>query len=220
MRLGHEVIRGGLIEVKELLEAEDLNAAADIWRDLRQWMVIHQEMEEGIGQTTTRGFFWVLDEYGGDQKSRILKETHEELDEIEHDLNHLFKKRKHLHKIYDCFLVFEKAALKHMKTEEGIMMPQIMSLQKQSNINLREIMVTEVMPCIRNENHFMCFAIKMLEKYSYGKPRARVFAQAVWGCSSEFQWKRRLHYLEGTASPKLYKEIVQKWCRDEGQDKR
>lgn len=225
MRLGHEVIRGAMRDIRELLfanhdmnssseltTAERIKKARSLWRELYQFMNIHQAMEEGEGKA--KGFFCILDEFTSSDISSLLHETHEALDEYEQALHyelHRLPRRAQLHLIQEAFLDFEHNQRIHLRQEEKIMMPAIMSAlqKKRGSINIQKLMTKEIMPCLaRNEKLFCQFAMCMLEKHHDGKPRARVFAQAIWACSSEYQWTRRKHFIETSIkSSDLYIEI-------------
>jgi hypothetical protein len=58
MRNGHEVIRGGMIEVSIAVEKGDMKAAVDAWEDLAKFEAMHKTMEEGNGtEGSPIGFF-------------------------------------------------------------------------------------------------------------------------------------------------------------------
>jgi len=58
MRNGHEVIRGGMIEVKEAIEKEDMVASKIAWDKLVLFEEMHKAMEEGSGSgDSPMGFF-------------------------------------------------------------------------------------------------------------------------------------------------------------------
>jgi hypothetical protein len=58
MRNAHEVIRGGMIEVKDALAKDDLESAKTEWNKLAKFEGIHKTMEEGDGtDESPTGFF-------------------------------------------------------------------------------------------------------------------------------------------------------------------
>ncbi len=58
MRNGHEVIRGGMIDVKEALDKEDMATAKSSWEKLAKFEGMHKIMEEGDGMDESpAGFF-------------------------------------------------------------------------------------------------------------------------------------------------------------------
>lgn len=58
MRNAHEVIRGGMIEIKNALEKDDFVTAKAEWEKLAKFEGMHKTMEEGDGtDTTPTGFF-------------------------------------------------------------------------------------------------------------------------------------------------------------------
>jgi len=58
MRNGHEVIRGGMLEVKEAIDKDDMAAAKEAWEKLVKFETMHKTMEEGDGtDTSPTGFF-------------------------------------------------------------------------------------------------------------------------------------------------------------------
>eukprot|EP00523_Entomoneis_sp_CCMP467_P021177 CAMPEP_0168836962 /NCGR_PEP_ID=MMETSP0727-20121128/4882_1 /TAXON_ID=265536 /ORGANISM="Amphiprora sp., Strain CCMP467" /LENGTH=171 /DNA_ID=CAMNT_0008890371 /DNA_START=42 /DNA_END=554 /DNA_ORIENTATION=- len=63
MRNGHEVIRGGMTNVKEAIEkGNDMEAVKDAWNKLIRFEALHKTMEEGDGtDDSPTGFFKILD---------------------------------------------------------------------------------------------------------------------------------------------------------------
>ena len=58
MRNGHEVIRGGMIEVKTAVENGDMETSKKEWERLVKFEGMHKTMEEGNGSDESpRGFF-------------------------------------------------------------------------------------------------------------------------------------------------------------------
>lgn len=49
MRNGHEVIRGGLADLKATVNSGNVADAKKQWDDLYKWQMIHAKMEEGSG---------------------------------------------------------------------------------------------------------------------------------------------------------------------------
>ena len=61
---------------------------------------------------------------------------------------------------------------------------------KKSGVNLKEVMNTEILPCAKagDFEFWVKTAVGTLEKHAEGKPRARVFAHALWGLASDAEW--------------------------------
>lgn len=58
MRNGHEVIRGGMLEVKQAIANDDTAGARVAWEKLSKFQVMHKTMEEGDGTgESPMGFF-------------------------------------------------------------------------------------------------------------------------------------------------------------------
>ncbi len=47
MRNGHEVIRGGMLDMKEAIDNDDIQTAKEVWQKLHKWTEMHKRMEEG-----------------------------------------------------------------------------------------------------------------------------------------------------------------------------
>jgi hypothetical protein len=58
MRNAHEVIRGGMVEVKDALDKDDFATAKTEWEKLAKFEGMHKTMEEGDGtDASPTGFF-------------------------------------------------------------------------------------------------------------------------------------------------------------------
>lgn len=103
---------------------------------------------------------------------------------------------------------FQTENLVHLENEEAVMMPQVMELEK-AGANMKQLMNENVWPAVQpaEEKFFITYALKTLEKHSEGKPRAQVFAHAVYAVSSAEEWLRRRMYAKEALSPTLFEEI-------------
>jgi len=114
---------------------------------------------------------------------------------------------------FDSFWTVNDA---HMKKEEGVMMPKVMEMKK-SGVNLKEIMNSDILPCAKagDFEFWVTTAMQILEKHNEGKPRARVFAHALWGLASKEEWLVWEPWVKAGLSSKAYAEMAPLFVRDE-----
>eukprot|EP00526_Cylindrotheca_closterium_P019637 CAMPEP_0113629792 /NCGR_PEP_ID=MMETSP0017_2-20120614/15471_1 /TAXON_ID=2856 /ORGANISM="Cylindrotheca closterium" /LENGTH=228 /DNA_ID=CAMNT_0000540215 /DNA_START=150 /DNA_END=839 /DNA_ORIENTATION=- /assembly_acc=CAM_ASM_000147 len=209
MRNGHEVIRGDSLDVKEKLEAGDVDAAKKLWSDMRKWETIHASMEEGNskGESTPKGFFYILDEKCENiATEKGLFSNHTELESKAAEVDSLLAESD-ADKALAAFNDFATFNEDHLKHEEDVMMPQVMKMAK-SGVPLKKVMMDEILPMVgEEEEFFLSHACSTLEKHSGGMPRARVFVHALWAASTPDQWAKRSEIAKGALSEPVWTEI-------------
>eukprot|EP00121_Abeoforma_whisleri_P006584 Awhi_evm1s5992 len=133
MRNGHEVLRGGMIEVGATLENEDPDKAlANFVEELNKltvWEEIHAKMEEGV-EGIAQGFFPILDEKcQGVATTEGLFDNHKHLHELKLELDANVE-NKDLEALKVTWKRFSEQNEAHLKQEEAIMMPKVQGMAK------------------------------------------------------------------------------------------
>jgi len=225
MRLGHEVLRGGIRDCSAALDAGDIPAFLESWAAFRRWQCLHARMEEGDGGSG-RGFFSLLDEHFGGVGG-LLSAAHRELEELELALelaaaswkgqilgaNGSWKPsnkfRQDLEPLTDAFHIFATANQVHLKAEEDIMTPKVKELSK-IGYNMGDILAEDLLTCLSPDDmpFFLEHAMHTLEKHHEGRPRARVFAHALFSVASPPQWREWRPMLQAGTSAELWSNIV------------
>ena len=96
---------------------------------------------------------------------------------------------------------------------QDVMMPMVQKIAA-SGVNMKAVVAEHILPCAvaaaterGGFSFFIGHAMKMLEKYPGGMPRARVFAHAVKSIASPDQWKDWHPIVKANLSPSLYATI-------------
>lgn len=210
MRNGHEVIRGGMIEVQTALDKDDISAAKEAWDKLMKFQLLHARMEEGNGNDETPlGFFKILDrEADGVVTKEGLYNLHTELDKLEQNVQNAMS-ASDLAKAKEIYPEFSGQNEAHLKKEEAVMMPNIKKMMMAKK-PLKKFMCTEILPLVTETpdfEFFVKYANEILEKHSGGMPRARVFDHALWAASTPEQWTKWNSWIKETLSEKTYMEL-------------
>lgn len=210
MRNGHEVIRGGMIEVKTALDKDDFDTAKKAWEHLAKFEGMHKTMEEGNGTgASPTGFFKVLDlKADGIVTTEGLYGLHTDLEIYEKAVNKAIKKKdlKALKIAYPKFMEINEA---HLKKEEDVMMPSIQKMMKAQE-PLKKFMVVDILPTVKGSpdwEFFIKYANTILDKHHGGMPRARVFDHALWAAATPEEWKTWSVWMKESLSEKTYKEL-------------
>ncbi|GAX10189.1 hypothetical protein FisN_3Lh384 [Fistulifera solaris] len=228
MRNGHEVIRGGMLDMKEAIDNDDIQTAKEVWQKLHKWTEIHKRMEEGkepetegcgcfqslFGGSKTKkpspcGFFQVLDEKrDGVVTKNGLHVLHAELDKVEKAVDVACKKSD-LRALKEAFPKFQEMNESHLKKEEDIMMPNVMEMKKAGE-PMKKIMTHDILPLVSETSDyefFVKYANQVLEKHHGGMPRARVFDHALWAASTPEEWKKVDGWIKNTLHESTYKQL-------------
>mmetsp|Transcript_47561 Transcript_47561/g.112150 ORF Transcript_47561/g.112150 Transcript_47561/m.112150 type:complete len:513 (+) Transcript_47561:78-1616(+) len=206
MRNGHEVIRGMM---KDILVAPDPQVFRERVAVMLKWQELHALTEDGT--QGCRGFFAVINDKFDNKASQAgLLVAHNKLHPLEEQLKMACADpRLRLGQLMTLYRQFMDANEQHLKEEEGVMMPCV-SKMAQDGVNLKEILVTDVLPCIWDRPEFGFFVqagAATLEKYPEGMPRARVFLHAISKALPPERWARALPYVKAGLSPALYKIV-------------
>ena len=212
MRNGHEVIRGNMVDIQDLLDQNDLKKAVESYSNLHKWMEVHKLMEEGnLDGKTPMGFFSVLDErFDGIAKEKGLCDDHSNLEDIEASIAEAGKEGniETFKKKFDEYKTSNEA---HLAKEEEVMMPRVMKLSK-SGVNMKELMVNEILSLVVDSPDFQFFvqhANYILDKHAGGKPRARVFDHALWICATPEQWNQWRAWIEASLPETKFRAIME-----------
>eukprot|EP00550_Attheya_septentrionalis_P008349 CAMPEP_0198281664 /NCGR_PEP_ID=MMETSP1449-20131203/1584_1 /TAXON_ID=420275 /ORGANISM="Attheya septentrionalis, Strain CCMP2084" /LENGTH=517 /DNA_ID=CAMNT_0043977561 /DNA_START=168 /DNA_END=1721 /DNA_ORIENTATION=+ len=204
LRNGHEVIRGATPEVNNAIGEADFEGALELWKALSAWEKMHMSMEEG--NDNCKGFFRVLDEKRNNiAATSNLSANHKKLESLENALEKALEEEDQ-EEISEVFEAFQKENEAHLTFEETIMMPEVMGLVNDGE-SLKKIMMEDVLPAVDDMEFFLKYAMKILETHHENKPRARVFAHAMWAASTDDEWIDRKKWIQETVETKLYKEI-------------
>lgn len=213
MRNGHEVLRGALKECDEALALPDRRAGtkafAARYKELKRWQDIHMAMEEGTPDKKVEGVFAMLDRLADNAAAASgLHSAHATLSRLERTLERALFWRRHAH-LQSTWAAFRTENEAHYVLEERTMMPEIAKLN-QAGTNMRELMVASVLGAVQPAEmpFFVSFATRMLDKYSEGKPRLRVFLHALQAvCDSEAQWIAYRAHVEAGLSDAAYSQL-------------
>merc|ERR1712232_1200260 len=129
MRNGHEVIRGLGVDLNEAAEKKDLETFTKTWKTLSKWIKIHANMEDGV-EGKSKGFFTALDEkFDGIVQEAGLRNTHEEIDKLEHDVDAAIDSGD-IDKVVEAWSKFYEENEKHLAGEEKVMMPKVKAMKE------------------------------------------------------------------------------------------
>jgi len=216
MRNGHEVIRGGHKNLQAALEEEDFDKAKGIYEKNKMWQELHAKMEDGIdgGKTSPIGMFALLDKhFDGAASNEGLDKEHQKLEEAEHALEKAFQvswfSGGNLDAAKKAFEKFDEENLAHLKKEEDLMMP-LVGKMTQTGHPMKKYMQEELLATIIDDPRFeswVKYANEVLEKYSDGMPRVRVFDHALWAVATDEQWATWNEWIKDTLSEDVYNEI-------------
>lgn len=213
MRNSHEVIRGGILECKQQLADGNLDGFKGCWAALHKFEHLHMQMEEGRADVAP-GFFSILNEhFDGLATKEGLFDAHPKLDAAETLVDEAATAGDvaAVTTAFDAFAAFNEV---HMNHEEDIMMPKVMALKK-SGHNLKEAMATRILPAAiaGDFEHFVTYGVRMSEKHDGGKPRARVFAHALWGVATDEQWAEWHPWIKAGLSADKYASMAPLFVR-------
>ena len=154
-----------------------------------------------------------MDEKRSNVAKRLgLYSAHKELSKLEYKVDHLLRDRKtNFEEILDVFIRYEEKCYDHLAKEENIFTPQFMIMMKQEGTSsIKKVMRTDIISAVLGdqERFFFSYSASMLESHSEGKPRARVFAHAVWALSDKFEWHKREKWIKESVSKETFSEIV------------
>eukprot|EP00523_Entomoneis_sp_CCMP467_P017183 CAMPEP_0168770362 /NCGR_PEP_ID=MMETSP0725-20121227/2879_1 /TAXON_ID=265536 /ORGANISM="Amphiprora sp., Strain CCMP467" /LENGTH=271 /DNA_ID=CAMNT_0008819801 /DNA_START=24 /DNA_END=839 /DNA_ORIENTATION=- len=210
MRNGHEVIRGAQLDLKELIEAGDLDGAHVLWEKHSKWMHLHMTMEEGNGSDgSPKGMFKVLNEkFDGIVEKASLSDMHDDLHAKEKAISEAFA-AKNIRKVQSEFAAYDSINLSHLNKEEGIMMPKVQEMKKMG-VPMKKLMIQELLALVVDSpdfEFFVKFANEILEKHTGGMPRARVWDHALWAVATPDQWTVWDAWIKETLKPETYQEL-------------
>ncbi|EDQ86244.1 uncharacterized protein MONBRDRAFT_28495 [Monosiga brevicollis MX1] len=208
MRNGHEVIRGGVEDCRAALEANDKDLFYKSWNELMEFYKMHAAMEDGYNGVC-KGMFAMLNEQFPNVADDLPK-LHEELHGAEHAVQGAVDKGAELEELRALFTPWAENNEAHLKQEEGVMMPCVSKLAA-SGFNLRQAMREHLLPAAvkMNIDHFVGYAMRVLEAHPGNMPRARVFAHALQFSATEEQWKAWHPIVKANLSPALYASICE-----------
>lgn len=174
------------------------------------------QMEEGSKGSSPIGMFAVLDGKVDNIASKNnLSGNHDSLLKVEKVVSNAMVGDSLDDSIVSAFAAFKEENLKHLETEENIMMPSVMKIAK-SGENVKSIINTEIWPMlgVDNEKFFIQYANEILQDHEEGMPRTRVFDHALWAISSQDQWETRDAWIKEVLRPEKYDEVqkaIQDW---------
>jgi len=215
MRNAHEVIRGAMQDIQEMLDQDDFENARKLWHELHRFTDLHMAMEEGRKGCNARGIFKLVDEHADDAaKKGKLRHSHETLYELEEDVVDIFEKAPDMDRAKDIFPIFRKENEAHLTEEEDILMPSIQKMMKQG-LPIKQYIKTDILPVLtmKEDKHdlefFIRFANQVLERHDNvdGKPRVRVFDHGLWALATAEEWKVWSVWIKESLSPEKYAEV-------------
>ena len=74
MRNAHEVIRGAMADIQDLLDKGDMKEAGKMWHQFNRYSDLHMKMEEGRKGCNAKGLFQLVDDHANKAAKKAEKE--------------------------------------------------------------------------------------------------------------------------------------------------
>lgn len=213
MRNSHEVIRGAMKEINDFLEQDDFESARQLWHQFHRFSDLHMKMEEGRKSSNAGGLFKLVDEHAdGAAKKAGLRHHHRNLYELEEDVVDIFEKAPDMERAKEIYPIFWKENEEHLKEEEDVLMPAIQKMVKKG-VPVKKYIISDILPLLLvtegDMEFFLRFANEVLARHDNvpGKPRVRVFDQAVWSVAKPEQWMEWKEYIKDSLPEEKYQEV-------------
>ena len=213
MKNGHEVIRGAMLDIQNMLDKDDFESARTLWHQFHRFSDLHMRMEEGYKPANAKGLFRLVDDHSdGAAKKGGLRHAHSTLYELEDDVVDIFEKAPDIQRAKEIYPIFRQENEEHLKEEEDILMPAIQRMMKKG-VNIKKYIKTDILPVLLTKEEdikfFLMFGNEVLERHDNveGKPRVRVFSHAFWAVASEEQWVQWSAWIQESLSPEKYEEV-------------
>jgi iron-sulfur cluster repair protein YtfE (RIC family) len=213
MRNAHEVIRCALQDIQDALDKDDFDRARDMWHRFHRFSDMHMKMEEGRKGANSAGLFAMIDKHGNQAVRKAgLRHHHERLYELEEDVVDIFENAPDVDRAKEVFPIFRQEDEDHLKEEEDILMPAIQEMIK-NGVPLKKCIQSEIIPLLLEKEgdmeFFIRFSNEVLERHDKvnGKPRVRVWNQAIWSLATAEQWKEWRSWIEDTLTGEKYAEV-------------
>mmetsp|Transcript_12150 Transcript_12150/g.18363 ORF Transcript_12150/g.18363 Transcript_12150/m.18363 type:complete len:259 (+) Transcript_12150:89-865(+) len=212
MRGGHDVIRGNMTTIDQLIEKKDWEAAFESYSKLAKWEEMHSMMKDGYGdENTPKGVFAIMDEtFGGIAQEFELREGYAAIGDLEKKADE-FIDVSDGESFEEVFLELKTASNAQMRKEEKIIEPKYKHMKMSGDFDLTELMMTEILALIVESPDFKFYvqhAVSVLEKHHGNQPRAETFAHALCECATPEQWETWSAWIKEAASQKMYDNIV------------
>jgi hypothetical protein len=213
MRNAHEVIRGALQDIQDALDTDEFERARELWHRFNRFSDLHMKMEEGRKGSNCAGLFAMIDKHA-DQAVRKtdLRHHHANLYELEEDVVDIFERAPDVDRAKEVFPIFRQEDEAHLKKEEDILMPAIQKMMK-NGVPVKKYLQSEILPLLLEKEgdmeFFIRFSNEVLARHDNvdGKPRVRVWNQAIWSLATPEQWKEWRTWIEDTLSEDKYAEV-------------
>ena len=188
----HVAIRGFIKDCETALEAADLELFRETFKDMTRAIETHVKLEDN-------GFFRLLDErFDNLAKENGLRDLHTEEESLTKSVQ---EAQNNANAIQAAFAAWKEHHLKHLKTEEDIMMPKVMEIAKsvkRDALQMGNLFQTEILGPNFDKDELAWFArwnVRTLSKH--GSPAnsgdtftpMRVWLWGLqWSCTPE-QWE-------------------------------
>ena len=214
MRNAHEVIRGAMGDIQDLLDKGDVKEAAALWHRFNRYSDLHMKMEEGRKGCNAKGLFNLVDDHADKAARKAgLRHHHASLYELEEDVVDIFDKSPDIARAKEVYPIFREENESHLKEEEQVLMPAIQVMMKQG-VPVKKYIISDILPVLTSKEgdmeFFIRFSNEILQKHDNvpGKPRVRVFDHALWALATPEQWQEWDAWIKDTLSAEKYKELT------------
>jgi len=219
IRMGHEVIRGNLIDVEAYMATNELEKAFDSFERLCKWSRVYMKMHVGESfsgeddfendDDSGKGLFAVLDK----NFDNITQEHH--MRQEVRNLGFTGEKFASSLKLQSKgvkaeFLELKEMILNHLGRKEAILMPKMRKLKADDKFSSKQIMRDDILSLVADSPEFKFFiqhANHHLDKHGHNKPKARMFDHALWYCATGSQWKKWHRWIKGSVRSRTCEEV-------------
>lgn len=216
MRNAHEVLRGAMNDIQDLLDQDDFKGAKELWHRFNRYSDLHMKMEEGSKRCNARGLFQLVDDHANESaKKAELRHHHSTLYELEEDVVDVFENAPDVQRAKEVYPIFREENVSHLEEEEEVLMPAIQRIIRHK-FPVKKYIKTDILPVLLAHDgdmeFFIRFSNEILQKHDVvdGKPmpRVRVFDHALWALATSEQWTEWSAWIQDTVTPEKYQELT------------